>query len=97
MQVFDYAGDDPAAPPAAEVSLLPFKERFLPRDHPDLSAMAHASARLRRAGFDETNVGHGLTPPFSSRRGSTRTCGTTVNILLACAWVPRRGDIPHVD
>ncbi len=73
MQVFDYAGDSDApdahAPPAAEVSLLPFKERFLPRDHPGRPAMARVSARLRRAGWDETNVGHGLTPAVLAAAG----------------------------
>lgn len=42
-----------------EHQLLFFKERFLPKDHPDRAKMARFSARLRKLGLREETIGHG--------------------------------------
>ena len=54
VEVFDHSTNlDP--------QLLPFKERFLPADHPDRKKMDDVSAKLRRLGMTPENVGHGPT------------------------------------
>jgi len=41
--------------------LLFFKERFLPKDHPDHTKMARFSAKLRKLGLREETIGYGPT------------------------------------
>ena len=42
-----------------EHQLLFFKERFLPKEHPDRAKMARYSAKLRKLGLREDTIGHG--------------------------------------
>ncbi|MFU8894742.1 MAG: hypothetical protein ACNA8L_14075, partial [Luteolibacter sp.] len=42
-----------------EHQLLFFKERFLPKDHPDRAKLARFSAKLRKLGLREKTIGHG--------------------------------------
>ncbi len=42
-----------------EHQLLFFKERFLPKDHPDRAKMARHSAKLHKLGLREETIGHG--------------------------------------
>jgi DNA phosphorothioation-associated putative methyltransferase len=42
-----------------EHQLLFFKERFLPKDHPDRSKMDRFSAKLRKLGLREETIGYG--------------------------------------
>ena len=47
-------------PPGPTRQLLFFKERFLPRDHPDRRKLEVLSQRLRNMGVSEANIGHGI-------------------------------------
>jgi len=44
-----------------EHQLLFFKERFLPKDHPDRAKMARFAAKLRKLGLREETIGYGPT------------------------------------
>ncbi len=44
-----------------EHKLLFFKERFLPKDHPDRPKMDRFSAKLRKLGLREETIGYGPT------------------------------------
>ena len=51
-----------------EHQLLFFKERFLPKDHPDRAKMARFAAKLRKLGLREETIGYGPTKEMWNSR-----------------------------
>lgn len=56
-RVLDTVGGD-SDTNGSERQLLFFKERFLPKDHPDRSKLDRFSAKLRKLGLREETIGY---------------------------------------